>query len=305
MRTWARGGQEVSRLSLWAEPIMRRLLVGLAAVLVFPLALAHGADSGSRSVPLFNKVMIVVLENANYAEAMAQPFLGKLAQGGALLDHFFAETRPSLPNYIALTAGTVAGVTSNGPVSLSVLHIGNLLEAKGKTWKVYAEAYPGRCFLGAQSGAYVRKHVPFLSFENVQNDARRCANIVEAAALNFDAPAGNLPDYSLYIPDLNNSGHATGVAFADRWMVQTFGPLLKNPVFMKGLLFVVTFDEARSSDPSNHIYTALAGESILSGSVSKNPYNHYSLLRTIEDGLSLGTLGKNDASAAPIAGVWR
>jgi hypothetical protein len=204
-----------------------------------------------------------------------------------------------------MTAGTLAGVTSNGPVSLDVMHIGDLVEAKGKTWKVYAEAYPGHCFLGEKAGTYVRKHVPFLSFDNIQKNPRRCANVVEASVLSSDVATVNLPDYSLYIPDQKNDGHDTGPAFADRWMAQAFGPLLKNHVFMKGLLLVVTFDEADKSDSANHIFTAVTGQSVLPGSVSKNPYNHYSLLRTVEDGLSLGTLGQNDASAFPLAGVWQ
>ncbi len=283
---------------------MRRFIVVVFTILILPL-LAHGAESGSQFLPLFNKVMIVVLENANYADAMAQPFLGQLAKSGALLSNFSAVARPSLPNYIALTAGTVAGLSSNDPVNLNLPHIGDLLEAKGKAWKVYAEAYPGRCFLGAQSGPYVRKHVPFLSFKNIQNDTRRCANIVEASTLDRDAATGNLADYSLYIPDENNDGHHTGVRFADRWTERIFGPRLKNPGFMKGMLWVVTFDEAAGGDHSNHIYTALAGESVLSGSVSKSPYNHYSLLRTIEDALGLGTLGRDDAVASRIGRVWR
>ena len=41
-------------------------------------------------------------------------------------------------------------------------------------WKNYAEDYPAsptaqKPFLGARSGKYVRKHVPFLSFREVQN----------------------------------------------------------------------------------------------------------------------------------------
>jgi Phosphoesterase family len=284
---------------------MKRLLIGLATILHLAFALACAAESGSQSPPRFNRVMIIVLENANYADALRQPFLGKLASSGALLSQFYAEAHPSLPNYIALTAGTLADVTSNGPVSLSLRHIGDLLEAKGKTWKVYAEAYPGHCFLGGQAGTYVRKHVPFLSFENIQRDARRCANVVEASALASDVATGNLPAYSLYIPDQKNDGHDTGPAFADRWMAQAFGPLLKNHAFMKGLLLVVTFDEADKSDPTNRIFTVLTGESVLSGSISKSPYNHYSLLRTIENVLTLGTLGQNDATASPVAGVWR
>ena len=284
---------------------MKRRLVGIAAVLLLPIALAHGAEPGSGSLPRFDKVMIVILENANYRDALVQPFLGNLAKSGALLSEFYAETHPSLPNYIALTAGTTGGVTSNGPVSLDLRHIGDLLEAKGKTWKVYAEAYPGLCFLGDRSGNYVRKHVPFLSFKNIQKDPSRCAKIVDASALTSDAASGNLPDYSLYIPDERNDGHHTGPAFADRWLAKAFGPRLKNSAFMNGLLFVITFDEAEDNDPSNRVFTALIGDSVLSGSVSKTAYNHYSLLRTIEDGFRLGTLGRNDASAFSIVGVWR
>ena len=282
---------------------MRKRVITIAAV--FFHALAYRAEPASSSVPRFDKVMIVVLENANYKDALAQPFLRQLAKGGALLSEYYAEGRPSLPNYIALTAGTTAGLTSNGPVSLRVRHIGDLLEAKGKTWKVYAEGYPGRCFLGERSGFYVRKHVPFLSFVNVQKDASRCAKIVEASALTSDVVSGHLPDYSLYIPDEKNDGHDTGPAFADRWLARVFGPLLNNQTFMKGLLFVVTFDEADGNDRTNHVFTALVGESVLSSSVSKTAYNHYSLLRTIEDGFRLGTLGQNDASAFPIVGAWR
>jgi Phosphoesterase family len=283
---------------------MKRLRVRIA-ILLLSIALAYGADTGSQSVSRFDKVMIIILENANYRDALAQPFLSNLTKRGALLSEFYAEARPSLPNYIALTAGTTASLTSNAPVSLDLHHIGDLLEAKGKTWKVYAEAYPGHCFLGERSGTYVRKHVPFLSFENVQKDPSRCANIVEASVLASDIATGSLPDYSLYIPDEKNDGHDTGPAFADRWLAQAFGPLLNNQAFMKGLLLVVTFDEAANDDPTNHVFTALVGESVLSGSVSKTPYTHYSLLRTIEDGLSLGTLGKKDASAFSIVGVWR
>ncbi len=74
---------------------------------------------------------------------------------------------------------------------------------------------------------------------------------------------------------------------------------------MKDMLLVVTFDEDDKSTSNNHIYTAVYGDSVQPGSVSQNAYTHYSLLRTIEDTLGLGTLGQNDASAAPITGIWR
>lgn len=277
---------------------MKGLLLG--ALMVLAAAPAVGAFPR----PPFEKVFIVVLENATYANALAQPFLADLASRGALLANFFGETHPSQPNYIALTAGSTYGVTSNLNVSLDVGHVGDLLEAAGLSWKVYAEGYPGGCFLGASSGAYVRKHVPFLSFANVQTDPARCARIVNASALAGDIAGGTLPDYALYVPDLNNDGHDTSVTFADQWLATTFGPRLQDPRFTDGRLFVVTFDEAPTTGP-NHVYTSLYGRGVVPGAASAIRHDHYSLLRTIEDALALPTLGQHDATASPITGVWR
>src|SRR5207247_10903196 len=101
---------------------MKRFLLGVAAILLLPIAMVHGADSSS--VPRFNKVMIIILENANYRDALAQPFLGTLTKSGALLSQFYAEAHPSLPNYIALTAGTTGRGRSHGLWILSRRYIG-------------------------------------------------------------------------------------------------------------------------------------------------------------------------------------
>ena len=133
-------------------------------------------------------------------------------------------------------------MTSNEPVTLDVPHLGDLLESRGRTWKVYVEGYPGASFLGPRSSTYVRRHVPFLSFKNIQDDAGRCQRIVNATVLGDDIRSGALPDYALYVPDLKHSGHDTGVSAADRWLSETFGPLLRNQHFMENMLFIVTFD---------------------------------------------------------------
>ena len=74
---------------------------------------------------------------------------------------------------------------------------------------------------------------------------------------------------------------------------------------MKDMLLVITFDEDDKSTSTNHIYTALYGDSVNPGSVSNDAYTHYRLLRTIEDTFGLGTLNQNDTKASPIAGIWR
>src|SRR6185503_13744968 len=104
------------------------------------------------------------------ADAVKMPYLAALAKRGALLSNDHAEVHPSQPNYIAMIAGSSHGVDDDRRVTLDERHIGDLLEEHGLTWKVYAEDYPGHCFLGSSRGLYARKHVPFPSFKNVQTD---------------------------------------------------------------------------------------------------------------------------------------
>jgi len=255
--------------------------------------------------PRVERVMVVVLENADYEVARTQPFLAKLGREGGLLRQSFAVAHPSQPNYLALIAGSTYGVDSNAIVTPDVPHLGDLLEAKGRTWKVYAEGYPGGCFLASGSDLYVRRHVPFLSFKNVQDEPARCSRIVEAAGLATDIRQGTLPDCALYVPDVRHDGHDTGVRQADQWLSETFAPLLSDPRFTANLLFIVTFDEARRWWRRNHVYTVMYGASVIPGSVANTRYDHYSLLRTIEDLFGLGTLGQHDATASPITGIWR
>lgn len=297
-----------SRVTTWllalAAAIALNVLVGpdIAPVQVRQ-ASAGGPTSGD--MPRFNKVMIIVLENTSYDDAVEQPFIGSLTHRGALLTRFSAETHPSQPNYLALISGSAHGVHDDYNVSIDAPHVGDLLEAKGLQWKVYAEGYPGSCFLGDKAGDYVRKHVPFLSFTNVQTNPTRCSRIVNASQLSQDIQTGTLPNYSLYIPDQRNDGHDTGVSFADEWLSTTFGPLLLDRRFTDGLLLVVTFDEGKSFLSSNRVLTVLLGDSVEPGARSDKAYNHYSLLRLVEDEFALGTLGENDAEAPAITGVWK
>jgi hypothetical protein len=72
---------------------------------------------------------------------------------------------------------------------------------------------------------------------------------------------------------------------------------------MDGTLVVVTFDESedKSDDPkTSPIYTVLLGSMITPGTSDRARYDHHSLLRTIEDTLGIGTLGRHDATATPI-----
>ena len=142
-----------------------------------------------------------------------------------------------------------------------------------------------------------------MSFVNVQNSPERCAKVVEGKNFFSDFNSEKLKDFSIYVPNLKNDGHDTGVAIGDKWFKNNFDTILHSSHFPKDLLVVVTFDEGVTLD--NHIYTLLYGSKIIAGSKSNKINNFYTLLRTFEDGLGLGSLNKNDIGAQLIDDIWK
>jgi hypothetical protein len=251
----------------------------------------------------FKKVLIIVLENTDYSQALQQPYLKKLTQAGALLNNMNGVTHPSQGNYIAMIAGDTLQVKNDSPVNLSGRHIGDLLESQGYTWKAYVENFPGNCSVVPTNGRYVRKHNPFISFTNVSQNPQRCASIQDSVAFENDAKNGTLPNFAIYSPNILDDGHDTGPAYASNWLQKNFDSKFSDEKFMKDLLVVITFDEA--SGKGNHIYTLLLGDSVKPGSVSTQFLTHINLLKTIEVEFNLGDLGRLDRNAESIQGVWQ
>ncbi|WP_298511349.1 alkaline phosphatase family protein [uncultured Kordia sp.] len=80
----------------------------------------------------------------------------------------------------------------------------------------------------------------------------------------------------------------------------------------KGTLLVVTFDEAdydadgydTNYDGPNQIYTVLLGDMIKPGTSIETPYNHYNLIRTVQENFQLDSLHKNDYKANWFRFLW-
>lgn len=250
----------------------------------------------------FNKVLVIVFENTEYQKAVTQPFFFSLMKEGAIFSNFKAATHPSQGNYVAMIAGSTFGILSDKNIDLNERHIGDLLEESHRDWKIYAEGFPGNCFSGKTSGNYARKHVPFLSFTNVTANPTRCAKVTEAKEFFSDFESGKLKDFSMFVPNLKNDGHDTGVAYGDVWFKKNFDSILHSPKFPKDLLVVVTFDEGVTL--TNQIYTLFFGAGVAKGSKSDKPNNFYTLLRTYEDELGIGSLNQNDMKARAIDDVW-
>jgi hypothetical protein len=277
----------------------------------------------------FDRVVIIVLENTDYERAMRDPNLRALAAQGASFTNFHALFHPSYPNYLAMIAGTDFGLHRRGsylgdkqvnfPNDLAHRTIADRLIAAGLDFKQYAEELPaGTCpwnisdlRVADKRGNYVRRHVPFLSFREVQE--KWCDHVIQVdsgKADNFfvqDAKKG-LVAYSFYTPNMNHDGHDTTAQVSGAWVKKFLDDSFPEKL-RKGTLVVVTFDESGGNE-DNRVYSVFLGDMVKPAnqqdpSALAKRYTHYSVLRTIEDNFGLEPLTSNDREAGPITGIWK
>ncbi|MET3950174.1 alkaline phosphatase family protein [Arthrobacter sp. UYEF36] len=283
----------------------------LAIVLALGLLLAGCTLSppGPARAGTIDHVVIIVMENKSASRILGAddaPYLNSLAKDHALAANYHAITRPSLPNYIALTSGSTAGITSNcDPKALScradVRTIADEITTSGRKWRMYAEGMPGPCQAG-DSGRYSVKHNPFMYYPSVTDDRALCAeHVVPLSWLDEDLKsARSLPDFVFITPDMCSGTHDCPVRTGDDWLSRQIPKILASPAFTtKNSLLAVTFDEG--SRGSNRVATVFAGPAARKGYISDTRYTHYSLLRTIEDAWGLDPLTDNDRNAASMA----
>ena len=267
---------------------------------------------GLEGVPAFSHVFVVVMENLGASGALAVPAVSALARRYESTTDWFAVSHPSLPNYLALASGSTWGVqsdctscTQRGP------DLATQLEAAGISWGAYFEGMPGPCFLGPQSpdGSYAQKHDPFAYFADVRSSPAVCAHLQPLTALTslLPGPARSVPRFVWVSPDLCHSGHDCAPETAGQWLRAFVGQVTASEAWRDGGLLVVTWDEGEDDaglDPAGGSATSGGGGRVLTlvvapgtvaGRVVGGPFGHYSLLRTVEDGLGLAHLGNAGA----------
>lgn len=226
------------------------------------------------------------MENHSYDTIIgnaAAPYLNGLAKRSALATNYVAVSHPSLPNYLALIGGDTFGVRSDcTDCYVGAPNLVDAAEGRRLSWKAYMEGMPRPCFAGGSSGRYAKKHNPFMYFDDIRTNRSRCRNVVPLSSID-DA---HLPDFTWITPDLCNDIHDCSVATGDAFLRRTVPPLLRG-LGPRGVLFI-TFDEGTSDQ---HVATILAGDGVRPGRY-KQAFDHYSLLRTIEERLGVPLTGR-------------
>jgi phospholipase C len=252
--------------------------------------------------------VVVVMENKEYGSVIGSRsarYENSLAARYALATHFFGVSHPSLPNYIAMVAGSTLGIHSDCTgCNRSAPNLVDQLESAGVTWKAYMESMPRPCFTGGSSGGYAKKHDPFMYFNDVRGNRSRCGKIVPAGQLSTDLRAGALPQFAFIAPNLCDDTHDCSVSTGDRYLSRLV-PALLQEIGPHGFL-VLTWDEGDSNRgccgglaKGGHIPTIVAGPDVRGGAKVAIPYSHYSTLRTIENAFGVAPLG-NARRAQPL-----
>lgn len=297
----------------------------------------------SRDLPVYDHVVIVVEENKDYDEIiesrLARYINRVLTAEGASFTQMYGEEHNSQGNYFWFFCGSNLDIGFDDVLPSACNHrdypftSSNLAEQLLKnrlTFKGYSESLPviGSTVEYVDEGnehIYGRKHVPWISFQNVPNGP------TSDTSCNLrwkDFPKGadeyqQLPTVAFVIPNLRNDMHngrsAESIPRGDIWLENNLDPYYQWAKTHNSLL-IVTFDESNVTtsykgltnpsvkptghfrkDVQNRIATIFAGARIKHGQYSEGQgITHVNILRTLEAMYGLPKSGAQQGNAAGI-----
>ncbi len=263
-------------------------------------------------VPTPDHVVVVMLENHGYADIIGSvdaPYINSLANDtfGALFTESHGVTHPSQPNYLYLFSGddqnVILDFTPIGALlPFTTDNLGAELLQNGRTFIGYSEDLPSVGFTGDVSGAYHRKHSPWINWQDGSTNGIPSA--LNQPFTSFPANYNNLPTLSFVIPNQDHDMHDGTINQADVWIQQNIGAYAQWAKANNSLL-IITFDEDDGIIPGagvNHIATIFVGQMVKRGQYNEN-IDHNNVLRTMEEMYSLPHAGSS-SSATPITDCW-
>jgi hypothetical protein len=286
------------------------------------------------SIPELDHVYIVMMENTNYSDVIhtsatavaidaQMPFTASLASSGMILSNMWGTYHPSDQNYVAMVAGDTYkyGLTYFPDYDLSVRHIGDLLDARGKSWRAYVQNMKTPCNLqsrGSGRNSYSPDDQPFVQFQDVTDDLGRCtADVRDLSDFESAIASNTLPDFAWIAADnwwdgegawYENYDVAYSNARQDEFLQSALQPLLQSAQWNESRsLLILTWDESGGWGwPDNRVPTILVGSRGLlrAGTVMHEHADGYDILRTIESALGVGSLGRFDQFAQPLNAVF-
>jgi YVTN family beta-propeller protein len=296
----------------------RAVAADLSLTVSAPVSAAALASPPAR-VPGYQHVFLFYFENEDYNQIVGNtkqaPYLNSLLRQGSVLSQFYAEEHPSDGNYLAVAGGSTFGIPLDDPeeenpqYTIHARNIGDLADSAGETWKAYLQSANGPCD-DTVHGYYWDDDQPMMYFGDVRDNPAYCAaHVVPLESLQSDlASTATTPNFAWVSPDDCSDMEGCGIAAGDAFLARELGMIMASPAWQtQRSLAIITFDEDAQDyqHPAQRVPTIILGSAgVRHGYVSGARYTHYSLLRTIEAALGLGTLTANDYYAQPVNDIF-
>lgn len=215
------------------------------------------------------------------------------------------------------------------------------LDMAGVPWQSWMESMPAPCTVTSAGSAkdqnhYAPKHNPAIFYDNIEGaggvwssttpSAECLANDIPAGGTgpndmsSFDAAvaSGEVGRFNYVVPNECEDAHdnckppGNAITQFDDFLAREVPKIMASPAFGADGLLVITFDEGTSNRGDGHGHQFAGGGNI--AFVALGPlvqpgeyggtYDHYSFLRTMEDGFGITTYLGGAGAATPINNIW-
>src|SRR4051812_42261847 len=266
------------------------------------------------------------------------PYFNQLAASGLVYTNSHGVAHPSLPDYLALYSGSTQGITDNGnnhtftgpnlakSFNSTLLPNGQYLSFGGFAESLPRDGDTTTRIAGdpnnpsAPPDLYMRNYNPMAQFTDVGahgTTAITNAQVNKTFASFPTTAAGyaSLPTVSYIIPNCLHNTHGSNEqapyatdpseynflrSSADTWLKANLDAYLQWAKANNSLLIITTDEEETDSTPTSNLTTIINGDpDLVVHGTNNTSFNHFNVLRTIEDMYGLTPLGST-ATVAPL-----
>jgi hypothetical protein len=268
--------------------------------------------------------------------------VGWVKRHSAWLTDYWAISHYSTSNYIAMTSGQFLHChqLDEKPATCNqdVNNLFHQLDVAGVSWTEWNESMPEPCYLvnaGASKdgNSYRVKHNPAVyyadieggDFSGTQGVSTECLNKVVAMGgtgfndtTTFDAAlaSGDVADFNYIVPNQCEDGHdnckpqGNNIVQFDDFLKREIPQIMDSEAWGPSDLIFVVYDEGGGKSPNNtdkfaggNPPFAVIGDPV-QDAIYTSFANHYSLLRTLEDGFGISEhVGAAD-TAGTLGDIW-
>lgn len=289
------------------------------------------------TVGQLDHVFLVYMENKGYTNIVGSPnapVINNYFNTYGSANQMYAITHPSTPNYSAVVGGSDFNINYDCDENcVDAPNLSNTFATAGKSWRAYEQ----------NGGGYTNAgELGFLTFSNIYNNpdlvnshilplTQMATDLADPATApnfawwaadednNMEGPIDSLRGVlSFAISQLTNQQY--NVKAGDNFISETIPTIMSSATWLdptqKSVIFL-TFDEDNNNlslgfdNQGNHIvFIAIPSPGAVAAGMRdgnfqvSTRYDHYSLMRTIEEALGVEPLTQNDRYAVPMNDLW-